>query len=95
VAKGASQRLRAIVLTTVTTVAGLLPTVYGIGGNALTLVPTVMAMAYGLLFATTLTLIFVPCLYMINEDMAEIFRNVMIKIKNAGFFSGKNFSSER
>ncbi len=95
VAKGASQRLRAIVLTTVTTVAGLLPTVYGIGGNALTLVPTVMAMAYGLLFATTLTLIFVPCLYMINEDMADIFRNVMMRIKNAGYFSGKIFSSGR
>jgi len=33
-------------------------------------------MAYGLLFATLLTLVFVPCLYMINEDIAAIFRNI-------------------
>jgi multidrug efflux pump subunit AcrB len=76
VAEGASLRLRAIIMTTVTTVAGLMPTVYGIGGNALTLVPVVMAMSYGLLFATLLTLVFVPCLYMINEDISGFFRQI-------------------
>lgn len=81
-AEGASLRFRAIIMTTVTTVAGLMPTVYGIGGNALTLVPVVMAMAYGLLFATLLTLVFVPCLYMINEDIADFFG----KIKLSGIF---------
>jgi len=78
IAEGASQRLRAIIMTTVTTVAGLMPTVYGIGGNALSLVPVVMAMAYGLLFATLLTLVFVPCLYMINEDIAGILRKIKL-----------------
>ncbi len=70
ISEGAALRLKAVIMTTVTTVAGLMPTAYGIGGNAKTLVPTVMAMAYGLLFATFLTLLFVPCLYMINEDIA-------------------------
>ena len=55
ISSGAVRRLRPIIMTTVTTVAALLPTAYGIGGNALTLVPTVMAMAYGLMFATLLT----------------------------------------
>jgi len=72
ISEGASQRLRAIIMTTVTTVAGLLPTVYGFGGDAQMLVPIVMAMAYGLIFATFLTLLFVPCLYMINEDIRKI-----------------------
>ena len=66
-------------MTTVTTVAGLLPTAYGIGGNAKTLVPAVMAMAYGLLFATVLTLIFLPSLYMINEDIHNFFRKIKSK----------------
>jgi multidrug efflux pump subunit AcrB len=71
---GASQRLRPILLTTITTVVGLLPSVYGIGGDAGTLVPTVMAMAYGLLFATLLTLFFVPSLYLIGIDIQNVFR---------------------
>lgn len=69
IAAGARQRFRAVILTTLTTVAALLPTVYGIGGSAKTLVPVVMAMAYGLLFATLLTLVLIPSLYLINLDM--------------------------
>ena len=83
ISSGAVRRLRPIIMTTVTTVAALLPTAYGIGGNALTLVPTVMAMAYGLMFATLLTLIFVPCLYLINEDINSLLsrlRALLIKI---------------
>ncbi|MBN2038526.1 MAG: efflux RND transporter permease subunit [Spirochaetes bacterium] len=79
ISEGASRRLRPIIMTTVTTVAGLLPTAYGIGGDAKTLVPVVMAMAYGLLFATVLTLIFLPSLYMINEDIHNFFRNIRSK----------------
>ncbi len=68
VALGASKRLRPVVLTTLTTVAGLMPTVYGLGGYSGLLVPITMAMAYGLLFATTLTLFFIPSLYMVQLD---------------------------
>ncbi len=67
--EGAGQRLRPIILTTVTTVVGLMPSVYGFGGDVDSFQSTVMAMAYGLLFATTLTLIFVPSLYMISLDI--------------------------
>lgn len=77
---GAVQRFRPVILTTVTTVAGLLPTVYGIGGDAQTLVPVVMAMSYGLLFATLITLFFIPSLYMINSDISAI--NIKGKISN-------------
>jgi multidrug efflux pump subunit AcrB len=82
VIEGAKKRLRPVVLTTVTTVAGLMPTVYGIGGNAMTLVPTVMALAYGLLFGSLLTLAFIPALYVVNEDIKlagrKFFRAVKI-----------------
>jgi multidrug efflux pump subunit AcrB len=74
ISKGARQRFRAIILTTLTTVAALLPTVYGIGGSAKTLIPVVMAMAYGLLFATSLTLLLIPALYVINLDLQRLLR---------------------
>ncbi|ADG72047.1 efflux RND transporter permease subunit [Brachyspira murdochii] len=69
---GTKQRLRPVFLTTVTTVVGLLPTVYGIGGRADIIIPIVMALAYGLLFASLLTLIFLPCMFMIMFDLKLI-----------------------
>ena len=72
VVEGASERFRAIFLTTTTTIFGLLPTVYGIGGRADLIVPIVMALAYGLLFASLLTLILLPCLFMVSADLRLI-----------------------
>ena len=71
IAEGAAFRLRPIILTTVTTVVGLLPTIY-LSGDVNTFQTTVIAMAYGLLFGTLLTLIFVPSLYMIALDVKRI-----------------------
>lgn len=81
IAQGARQRLRPIILTTVTTVAGLLPTVYGIGGEAKMMVPTVMAIAYGELFATLLTLYLVPSLYMMQIDLSLFISTLGKKIR--------------
>ncbi|TGL90641.1 efflux RND transporter permease subunit [Leptospira congkakensis] len=59
-----SIRLRAVILTTVTTVLGLLPTAYGIGGKDPFLVPMALAFGWGLAFATFITLIMVPVFYL-------------------------------
>ena len=64
---GAKTRLRPVLLTTITTVLGLLPTVYGWGGYEPFLVPMVLAMSWGLIFATVITLILVPVLYSVFE----------------------------
>ena len=69
VAEGTANRLRAILLTTFSTVAGLLPLAYGIGGSDPYMGPMALALGYGLLFATPLTLILMPCLYMISADV--------------------------
>jgi multidrug efflux pump subunit AcrB len=74
VARGTADRLRAIVLTTVSTVAGLLPLAYGIGGSDPYMSPMALALGYGLLFATPLTLVLVPCLYVIGDDIGRLFR---------------------
>jgi len=73
IATGAKKRLRPIILTTLTTVVAVMPTVYGIGGTSQMIVPVVIAMAYGLFFATLLTLVFTPSLYMINTDIRALF----------------------
>ena len=73
IAAGAASRLRPIILTTFTTVAGLLPLVYGIGGEDIFMTPMSMALGYGLLFATPITLILLPCLYMIGYDLKFLF----------------------
>jgi multidrug efflux pump subunit AcrB len=72
IATGAKRRLRPVILTTITTVAAVMPTVYGIGGYSQMIVPVVMAIAYGLLFATVITLVFTPSLYLVNVDIRRL-----------------------
>jgi multidrug efflux pump subunit AcrB len=73
IARGTSDRLRAIVLTSITTVAGLLPLTYGVGGSDIYMSPLALVMGYGILFATPLTLVLVPCLYAIGADISRVF----------------------
>ena len=71
VADGAKERQRPVILTTVTTSVGLLPTVYGIGGSSPFVTSIALAIAYGLMFATLITLFFIPSLYMIRLDFIQ------------------------
>ncbi len=73
IAKGASDRLRAVVLTTLTTLAGVLPLAYGIGGIDYILQPMALALGYGLIFGTVMTLILMPALYLINLEIVALF----------------------
>lgn len=63
------RRLRPILLTTVTTVAGLAPMALGVGGYSKIWSPFAMSMCWGLCCATLLTLVVVPALYHIVEDV--------------------------
>ncbi|MCI5073323.1 efflux RND transporter permease subunit [bacterium] len=67
-----SSRLRAIVMTTITTVAGLFPTAYGLGGYDSMLAEMMLAMGWGLLFGMLITLFLVPCLYSYYQDFRYI-----------------------
>ena len=73
VVSGAKNRLRPVLLTTVTTVAGLLPTAYGIGGKDALIMPLTLAMAYGLMFATLITLVLTPALLVMGHDITHLF----------------------
>ncbi|VAW91515.1 hypothetical protein MNBD_GAMMA23-1032 [hydrothermal vent metagenome] len=54
------RRLRAVVLTALTTVVGLLPTAYGWGGMDPFVSPMALSLSWGLIFATFVTLITIP-----------------------------------
>ncbi|UCH10624.1 MAG: efflux RND transporter permease subunit, partial [Fidelibacterota bacterium] len=58
-----------IIMTTVTTVAALLPLAYGWGGTDSWMAPMALALAWGLIFATPLTLVLVPWLFMAGQDL--------------------------
>jgi multidrug efflux pump len=62
-------RLRPIILTSVTTIGGLFPTVVGIGGSSAVWRPLANTIAWGLLFSTVLTLLIIPCILSIVDDI--------------------------
>ena len=75
------RRFRAVCLTSITTVLGLLPLVYGIGGYDKFLRPAAVALGYGLLFSTILILLLVPALYIIRLDLFRSIRATLYPFK--------------
>lgn len=77
-----SERLRAIILTTLTTLGGLLPMAYSLGGESGFTQPLAFAMAWGLVFATLLTLFALPALLQVKEDIGGFARRLIKPKRN-------------
>ncbi len=69
--QGGSTRLRPILMTTLATVLALVPMVLGFGEGAEMSAPMATVVFGGLSFSTLITLILVPCMYIILEDIKE------------------------
>lgn len=78
--KASGMRLRAVLVSSLTTISGLLPTAYGIGGNDAMLVPMTLAMAWGLTSGTILTLVWVPAAYQILEDWSALMGRIKMRV---------------
>jgi HAE1 family hydrophobic/amphiphilic exporter-1 len=65
--ESAKTRLRPIVMTTLTTTLGLLPLALGLGDGAEIRAPMALTVIFGLVFATLLTLLFIPSLYLLLD----------------------------
>ena len=63
------KRFRAILLTSATTIAGLLPLLFETSQQAQVLIPLAVSIAFGLLASTVLVLIVIPCTYAILADV--------------------------
>ncbi|HAA51043.1 MAG TPA: hypothetical protein DCE43_15105 [Planctomycetaceae bacterium] len=69
---GARSRLRAILLTTLTTASGLTPLMFETSFQAKFLVPMAVTLTYGLIFGTALTLVIVPSLNLVFLDTKKL-----------------------
>ncbi|MEG3767817.1 efflux RND transporter permease subunit [Alteromonas sp. 14N.309.X.WAT.G.H12] len=85
IVQAGAQRFRAIILTSMTTFLGLMPIVFERSLQAQVVIPMAVSLAFGILFATVITLILVPCLYLMMHDIRSIFtRNLDEPVSNQG-----------
>ena len=68
------RRFRPIILTTLTTFGGLAPMIFETSRQARFMIPMALSLGFGILFATVITLILVPCLYLLIEDVHQWIR---------------------
>lgn len=66
------RRFRAILLTSLTTFVGIMPMVLETDVQAKFLIPMAVSLAFGILFATVITLFLVPGIYLILEDVRNL-----------------------
>ena len=69
-------RFRAITLTSITTFAGVLPIMFETSLQAKFVIPMAVALGFAVMFATLITLVLVPCLYIVMSDVGNGFLNV-------------------
>ncbi len=72
-------RFRPIILTSLTTFAGLSPLLLEKSMQARFLIPMATSLAFGVLFSTVITLVLVPCGYLILEDLRLLFRRIFMR----------------
>jgi multidrug efflux pump subunit AcrB len=73
IVEAACQRLRAVLLTSLTTIAGLTPLLFETSLQAQFLIPMAVSISFGLAFATLLVLLLVPALLMVHERTRDRF----------------------
>lgn len=75
-------RLRPIMLTQITTILGLLPLAFGIFGHEVLMTPMAIAIVWGLVFSSVLTLLAIPCFYLITEDIKNFSARLFARSDN-------------
>ena len=73
---GAARRFRPILLTSLTTFLGLSPMIFETSVQARFLIPMALSLGYGVLFATFIILLIVPCLYLVLDDLGRLARRI-------------------
>ncbi len=66
------RRFRPIMLTTLTTFGGLSPIIFETSRQSQFLIPMAISLAFGILFATPIIMVVVPCFYMVVEDVRKL-----------------------
>jgi len=74
VTQAGTQRFRAILLTSLTTFFGIFPLYFESSLQAQFIIPMAISLGFGIVFATVITLFLIPALYLIKEDLHNLFR---------------------
>ena len=80
VIKAGALRFRAVILTTLTTFAGLTPIMLEQSLQAQFLIPMAVSLGFGELFSTAVILVLVPCSYVILEDIHNLFMSIKTRL---------------
>jgi len=76
------QRFRPIFLTTLTTFGGLAPMIFETSRQARFMIPMAVSLGYGIVFATLITLVLVPSLYLLVEDGRSALARVIARLRH-------------
>src|ERR1700742_4055090 len=81
------KRARPIVMTTIAMVAGMMPSALAFGAGGEFRSPMALAVIGGLLFSTVLSLVFVPAMFMVMDDLGSLFwrfgKNLIVSSEDA------------
>ncbi|WP_125718467.1 efflux RND transporter permease subunit [Pseudoalteromonas rubra] len=88
-------RFRAITLTSITTFAGVMPIIFETSLQAKFVIPMAVSLGFAVLFATLITLVLVPCLYIILIDIGKVFGKVFGVFGKAGQLFNRNKVSQQ
>lgn len=81
VAHGSATRLRPVLMTTLTTIIGMVPTALAFGTGGETMQPLAIVIIGGLSISTLVTLVLIPTIYMIFDNLETKFKGVFGKLK--------------
>jgi len=88
-------RFRAITLTSITTFAGVLPIMFETSLQARFVIPMAVALGFAVMFATLITLLLVPCLYMILEDIGNGIRWLFAQLVRLFSYLGRTIKPRK
>ncbi len=87
------RRFRPILLTTMTTYGGLAPMIFETSRQARFMIPMAVSLGYGIVFATLITLVLVPSLYLLVEDGQAGIARVVARLRRRGSSSSEAASA--
>jgi len=79
VVNGSGDRLRAVILTSATTIGGLLPLLFETSLQAQFLIPMALTLVFGLALTTPIVLVLIPSLIVIEDDICRFFRQLNVQ----------------
>ncbi|MBN1126692.1 MAG: efflux RND transporter permease subunit [Sedimentisphaerales bacterium] len=87
------RRFRPILLTTLTTFGGLAPMIFETSRQARFMIPMAISLGFGIIFATGITLVIVPCLYLMINDAGLVLNRMFCSVRSPSEVTSEEHTS--